>query len=133
MDHAVGCAVKGNEERRQPTVASSDTRFVLRYVIRKALRCARLMSTLSIRLSAGLDAVLTEEARLTNQPKSLVVRTALEQFLASRRHDRLLRRLARAAAAVDAGDAIALADEALPLDNESLAFADGPGSAHGKP
>ena len=83
------------------------------------------MSTLSIRLSDTLDAVLSEESRLSNQPKSLLARTALEQFLGDRRRGRLLDRLARAAAATDPSATVALAEEALPFDNESLDLAEG--------
>ena len=81
------------------------------------------MSTVSIRLSNDLDARLSEESRLASQPKSLLVRTALEQFLAGRRRERLLARLAAAAAATEA-DATEFAAEALPFDNESLALAE---------
>ena len=42
-----------------------------------------------------------------------------------RRHARFVVRLTEAAAAVDASDARALAEEALPLDNEALALAEG--------
>ena len=82
------------------------------------------MSTLSIRLSDDLDEWLSEESRLAGQPKSLLVRTALEQFLTGRRRERLLARLAAAAAATEI-DATELAAEALPFDNESLALAEG--------
>jgi predicted transcriptional regulator len=82
------------------------------------------MSTLSIRLSDDLDARLSEESRLASQPKSLLARTALEQFLAGRRHERFLARLAVAAAATEP-DAAVLAAEALPFDNEALALAEG--------
>ena len=82
------------------------------------------MSTLSIRLSDDLESRLSEESRLAGQPKSLLVRTAVEQFLAGRRRERLLARLAAAAAATQT-DAVALAEEALPFDNESLALAEG--------
>ena len=78
------------------------------------------MSILSIRLTERLDARLSEESRLANQPKSLIARVALERFLADRRRDRFLARMTRAAAAIEAKDAITLAEEALPLDNESL-------------
>ena len=70
-----------------------------------------------------------EESRLANRPKSLIVRQALEQFLANQRRERQLARLTRAAAALDANNAIDLAEEALPLDNESLSLAEGSGSA----
>ncbi len=78
------------------------------------------MSILSIRLTERLDARLNEESRLAKQPKSLIARVALERFLADRRRDRFLARMTRAAAAIEAKDAITLAEEALPLDNESL-------------
>ena len=89
------------------------------------------MSTLSIRISEELDSRLSEESRLSRQPKSLLARSALEQFLAARRHDRFLARLSSAAAAIDAESATALAAEALPLDNESLALVEGSGLAAG--
>ena len=91
------------------------------------------MSTLSLRLSKELDARLSEESRLAGQPKSLVAREALEQFLAERRRDRLLARFIRAAAAIDAAGALAIAQEALPLDNESLSLAEGGTSDIGRP
>ena len=87
------------------------------------------MTILSIRLPERLDVSLMEESRLANQPKSLIVRRALEQFLANQRHDRRLARLTQAAAALDANAAIELAEEALPLDNESLFMAEGSGAA----
>ena len=82
------------------------------------------MSTLSIRLSDDLDERLSEESRLASQPKSLLVRVALERFLADRRRERLIARLAAAAAATER-DATEFAAEALPFDNESLALAEG--------
>lgn len=81
------------------------------------------MSVFSIRLSERLDANLSEESRLAGQPKSLIVRTALEQFLAGRRRERFLARLSRAATMIDANHAIGLADEALQFDNEALELA----------
>ena len=80
------------------------------------------MATLSIRISRVLDAQLSEESRIASQPKSLLARKALEQFLARQHRERFLARLARAATAIDRDDAGTLADEALPLDNESLAL-----------
>ena len=91
------------------------------------------MSTLSLRLSRELDARLSEESRLAGQPKSLIAREALERFLADRRRDRLLARFTRAASAIDAAGALAIADEALPLDNESLDLAEGRAPATGQP
>ena len=90
------------------------------------------MSTLSIRISDDLDARLSEESRLAGQPKSVLVRSALEQYLAGLRRERLLARLAEAAAATERG-AAGLAAEALPLDNESLALVEGREPAAGWP
>lgn len=89
------------------------------------------MSTLSIRLSESLDDDLTEESRLAGQPKSLIARTALEQFLDNRRRQRFLARLARAAAAIDSDEAATLVNEALPIDNEALELTEG--GAQAKP
>ena len=83
------------------------------------------MSTLSIRLTESLDEHLTEESRLAGQPKSLIARTALEQFLDNRRRQRFLAQLARAAVAIDSDEAALLANEALPIDNEALALTEG--------
>ena len=83
------------------------------------------MSTLSIRLSKELDSRLSEESIVAREPKSLLARTALEEFLKRRRHERFVAELARAAAAIDGEGAAALAAEALSMDNEALAMAEG--------
>ena len=83
------------------------------------------MSTLSIRLSKELDSRLYEESLIAREPKSLLARMALEEFLKRRRHDRFVAELARAAAAIDGEETAVLAAEALPLDNEALAMAEG--------
>lgn len=78
------------------------------------------MATLSLRLSSDLDARLTEESRVSDVPKSLLAREALEEYVSRRRRERLLAELTRAARALDPDEAAALAAEALPLDNEAL-------------
>ena len=91
------------------------------------------MSTLSIRLSERLDEHLTAESRLAGQPKSLIVRNALEQFLRNRRRERFLAQLIRAAAAINSDESAALVEEALPFDNEALESTEGdskPGSGN---
>ena len=93
--------------------------YVLKYIL------GDRMSTLSIRLSESLDEHLTEESRLAGQPKSLIARTALVQFLDNRRRQRFLGQLARAAAAIDSDEAVDLVNEALPIDNEALEMAEG--------
>ncbi len=83
------------------------------------------MSILSIRLSQQLDAHLNEESQLAGQPKSLLVREALAQYLVTRRNERFLSRLTQAASSLHESDAAALAEEALPFDNEALALTEG--------
>ncbi len=83
------------------------------------------MSTLSIRLSERLDEHLTAESRLAGQPKSLIARNALEQFLDNRRRERFLARLTRAASVIDSDESTTLVEEALPLDNEALESTEG--------
>ncbi len=83
------------------------------------------MSTLSIRLSERLDEHLTAESRLAAQPKSLIVRNALEQFLDNRRHERFLAQLTRAATVIDSDETATLVEEALPFDNEALELTEG--------
>ena len=78
------------------------------------------MATLSLRLSAQLDARLTEESRARAVPKSLLAREALEEYVARSRRERRLAELTRAAGALDPAEAATLAAEALPLDNEAL-------------
>ena len=83
------------------------------------------MSTLSIRLSERLDEHLTAESRLAGQPKSLIARNALEQFLDNRRRERFLARLTRAATVIDSDESSTLVEEALPFDNEALESTEG--------
>ena len=83
------------------------------------------MSTLSIRLSERLDEHLTAESRSAGQPKSLIARNALEQFLDNRRHERFLAQLARATAVIDSDETTTLVEEALPFDNEALELTEG--------
>lgn len=84
------------------------------------------MTMFSIRLSDELDALLGAESRAAGQPKSLLARQALEQFLIRRRRERFLAGLVRAARALDAREALEIAVEALPLDDEALNLAEGP-------
>ena len=83
------------------------------------------MSTLSIRLSERLDGFLTAESRLAGQPKSLIARNALEQFLENRRRERFLAQMTRAAIVIDSDETATLAEEALPFDNEALELTEG--------
>jgi predicted transcriptional regulator len=83
------------------------------------------MSLISIRLPENLDAQLSREAEKSQRPKSELAREAIAEYLARRERERFLGAIARAARA-EAGDSLAIAAEALPLDNEALALGDGP-------
>lgn len=91
--------------------------------IRFVIRC--VMSLISIRLPENLDAQLSREAEKSQRPKSELAREAIAEYLARRERERFLGAIARAARA-EAGDSLAIAAEALPLDNEALALGDGP-------
>ncbi|MDE0055436.1 MAG: hypothetical protein OXT64_14470 [Gammaproteobacteria bacterium] len=62
---------------------------------------------------------------MAGQPKSLIARNALEQFLDDRRRQRFLARLTRAATVIDSDENATLVEEALPFDNEALESTEG--------
>jgi predicted transcriptional regulator len=78
------------------------------------------MSLISLRLPEELERLLNREAELASRPRSEIAREAIADYLARRERDRFLGEIARAARARDVDEARRLADEALPLDNESL-------------
>jgi predicted transcriptional regulator len=82
------------------------------------------MGVLSMRLDDELDQRLSREAERENRTRSELVRDALAAFLSERERERFLAEIARAARAIDPGDAKAVAAEALPLDNEALGTAE---------
>ena len=83
------------------------------------------MAAISIRLPDDLDQKLAEEATRTGQPRSQLIRQALEALLAQRRLERGDAQL-RDAATVLASDpearqeALDLAEDFLAAENESL-------------
>ena len=82
------------------------------------------MGLLSLRLDDDLEHRLAREAERENRSRSEVAREALAAWLAERERQRFHDQLARAARAIDPESSRALADEALPLDNEALAAAE---------
>ena len=77
------------------------------------------MGTLNVRLDQDLDQRLAREAGIADQTRSELARDAIAAFLEQRERQRFLDEIARAAQ-VDRGDALAIAEEALPTDNEAL-------------
>jgi predicted DNA-binding protein len=88
------------------------------------------MSAVSLRLPDELEARLDSEARQAGVPRSEIARSAIESYLDRVERERVLAGFI-AEARVTYGDAasreeaLALADEALPLDNEALDRAEG--------
>jgi predicted transcriptional regulator len=86
------------------------------------------MGAVSLRLPDHLERQLNEEARLSGQPRSQLLREALETLLSQRREGRAQAalRLAAEALASDAGacaEAQELAADFLMAENEALALA----------
>jgi metal-responsive CopG/Arc/MetJ family transcriptional regulator len=92
------------------------------------------MSAVSLRLPGHLEQQLSEEARLSGQPRSQLLREALETLLSQRREERAQAalRLAAEALASDAdacAEAQELAADFLMAENEALAGAEAPATS----
>lgn len=85
------------------------------------------MPLVSIRLPDDVEARLTREAARVQRPKSEIARDAIVAYLERLERERFLADIARAARARGDDEALELADEALPTDNESLESAEGVG------
>lgn len=90
------------------------------------------MAGLSLRLPEDLEARLDAEARRDGVARSEVARTAITEFLDRRERERYVAAFiaeARSAYAVPEirNEALALAEEAMPLDNEGLRVAEARG------
>lgn len=87
------------------------------------------MAAFSLRLPEGLERRLGEEARHCGQPRSELIREALEELLRRREQERFMAGLVAAAEAL-ASDASARAEglevaaDFLPADSEALALAE---------
>ena len=92
------------------------------------------MGAVSLRLPDKLEQQLKEEAQLSGQPRSQLMREALETLLSQRREERAQAalRLAAVALASDAdasAEARELAADFLLAENEALAGAEAPTNA----
>jgi len=83
------------------------------------------MATLNMRLDDELDRRLAREAQIADQTRSELARAAIAAFLEQRERQRFLDAIARAARARGDDEALALAEEALAIDNEALELAQG--------
>jgi len=78
------------------------------------------MPLVSIRLPDDVESRLNEEAERTQRPKSEIARDAIIDYLRRLERDRFLTEIAKAARDRGDDEALATANEALRLDNESL-------------
>ena len=77
------------------------------------------MTLISLRLPPDLEAQLNRAAETSGRSRSEIARTAIEEYLAKLERERFLAAIASAARA-RGEDPLAVADEALALDNEAL-------------
>lgn len=87
------------------------------------------MPLISLRLPNELEARLDEEARLANRPKSEVARDAIADYLVRLERERYLSSLEAAARNLASdpqsrSEALRVAEEFLPLENEALALSE---------
>lgn len=87
------------------------------------------MAMLSLRMPEDLESRLDEEARLEGAARSQVARMAIVEFLERRERERRMAAFVAEAQAAYAdpdihAEALARAEEALPLDNEGLRVAE---------
>jgi len=83
------------------------------------------MGAISLRLSDHLERKLGDEARLCGQPRSQLIREALEELLARREHQRFVAELVAAARALAADaeasrESLEMATDFLPAENAAL-------------
>jgi len=85
------------------------------------------MSRISLHLPDTLHALLSREAKARKRAKSEIVRTAIADYLKKQERERFMAAYVRSIASRDPAEALALAEEFLPLENEALALAESGG------
>lgn len=83
------------------------------------------MPILSVRLSDEVDERLGRVAAAGDRSKSELARDAIVDYLQRLERDRFLGEIARAARSRDGEDPLAIAAEAVPLDEEALRLTEG--------
>jgi Arc/MetJ-type ribon-helix-helix transcriptional regulator len=89
------------------------------------------MGAITIRLPEKLEEALKAEVRQAGQSQSEIMRLALAGFLSQKRKQERLAAYIRAAESLDPASSLAMAEEALALDNEALLLAE-PKAAYGQ-
>ena len=80
------------------------------------------MANLSIRLPDELDQRLAEEANRESRPRSEVARDAIQWYLDEMKRRRFIGALVADARRLTERETVEIAEESLPLDNETLAI-----------
>jgi metal-responsive CopG/Arc/MetJ family transcriptional regulator len=88
------------------------------------------MVAVSLRLPDDLERKLSQEASLSGQPRSQLIREALENLLSRRERERVVAAMVAAAKVLAADpdalvEARAVAADFFPAENEALALAEG--------
>jgi predicted transcriptional regulator len=88
------------------------------------------VAAISLTLPDDLEALLDVEAKLSDKPRSEVLRQALAEYLERRERERFMEEIIRAAKALAEDEAarreaLEIAEDFLPLDNEALDIAEG--------
>ncbi len=94
------------------------------------------MGAVSLRLPDDLERKLSQEATLSGQPRSQLIREALEDLLSRRERERVVAAMVAAATALAADpdartEALAVAADFLPAENEALELAEGRAAGNG--
>ena len=94
------------------------------------------MGAVSLRLPDDLERKLSQEATISGQPRSQLIREALEDLLSRRERERVVAAMVAAAKALAAdpdarAEALAVAADFLPAENEALAQAEGRPAGNG--
>jgi len=89
-----------------------------------------IMTTLNLRLTDQIDQQLSQEAQRENRTRSEVAREALAWYLTEMKKSRFMNQLVEEARAAYSNkdirrEALEIAEEFLPLDNEALDAAEG--------
>ncbi len=74
-----------------------------------------------------LDTLLNQEAKASKRAKSEIARTAIADYLKKQERERYMAAYIKSAIARDPKEALEMAEEFLPLENEALALAESGG------
>lgn len=85
------------------------------------------MSLISLRLPDALTALLNQEAKLSKRAKAEIARTAIADYLGKQARDRFIAEYVKSAMDRDPTEALEMAEEFLPLENEALALSESGG------